>query len=191
MLVVGLGNPGDKYGNTKHNFGFWVLDKIIEKRSLKWKSGYGDYIYAKSDDMIFAKPTTFMNHSGLAIKDLFRHHNQSEFLVIYDDIDLFLGQMRFRESGGAGGHKGIESIIYQLETDKFDRLKIGIGLSDASMRPSEHYVLTPFPVTCNNKIEEMLLKAADSIDFYLNNSISETMNKYNGIIEGENDNDNK
>tara|TARA_Y100000588_G_C14036306_1_gene830889 strand:- start:188 stop:763 length:576 start_codon:yes stop_codon:yes gene_type:complete len=191
MLVVGLGNPGEKYGNTKHNFGFWVLDKIIEKRSLKWKSGYGDYIYAKSDDIIFSKPTTFMNNSGLAIKDLCRYHNESEFLVVYDDIDLFLGQMRFRESGGSGGHKGIESIIYQLEIERFDRLKIGIGLNDVSMRPSERYVLKPFPDNCNNKIEEMLIKAVDAIEFYFNNSINETMNKYNGMIEGDNNNDNK
>ena len=136
MIVVGLGNPGEKYSNTKHNFGFWVLDTIIAQRSLKWKSGYGDYIYAKSDDIIFSKPTTFMNNSGLAIKDLCCHHNQSKFLVIYDDIDLSLGQMKFRESGGDGGHKGIESIIYQLETEQFDRLKIGIGLNDDSMRPT-------------------------------------------------------
>ena len=70
MLVVGLGNPGTKYSSTKHNFGFWVLDKIAEKSSLKWQSGYGDYLYAKNKDMILAKPTTFMNNSGLAVKDL-------------------------------------------------------------------------------------------------------------------------
>lgn len=191
MIVVGLGNPGTKYSNTKHNFGFWVLDKIIEKRSLKWKSGYGDYVYAKNEDIIFSKPTTFMNHSGLAIKELLKHYNQSDLMVIYDDIDLFLGSMRFRESGGAGGHKGIESIIYQLETEKFDRLKIGIGLCDVSMRPSEHYVLTPFPTTCNDRIEDMVMKATDALDFYFNNSINETMNKYNRIIEGDVINDNE
>ena len=105
MLVVGLGNPGTKYSLTKHNFGFWVLDKIIEKSSLKWKSGYGDYIYAKDNNIIFAKPTTLMNHSGVAIKDLCNHYNQSELIVVYDDIDLSLGSLRFKESGGTGGHK--------------------------------------------------------------------------------------
>ena len=110
-------------------------------------------------------------------------------MVIYDDIDLFLGSMRFRESGSAGGHKGIESIIYQLETDKFDRLKIGIGLSGISMWPSEHYVLTPFPSTCHEKIQGMILQATDALDFYFNKDINETMNKFNGMIEGDN-NDN-
>ena len=76
MLVVGLGNPGTKYSSTKHNFGFWVLDKIAEKSSLKWQSGYGDYLYAKNKDMILAKPTTFMNNSGLAVKDICNHYNQ-------------------------------------------------------------------------------------------------------------------
>ena len=179
MLVVGLGNPGTKYSLTKHNFGFWVLDKIIEKSSLKWKSGYGDYIYAKDNNIIFAKPTTLMNHSGVAIKDLCNHYNQSELMVVYDDIDLLLGSIRFKESGGTGGHKGIESIIYQLETEDFHRLKIGIALDDISMRPSEHYVLKPFPKKYKEDVETMIIRAVDALEFYFKNSIVETMNKYN------------
>ena len=118
MLVVGLGNPGSKYRLTKHNFGFWVLDKLVERSSLKWQSGYGDYLYAKQKDLIFAKPTTFMNNSGLAVKALCKHYNQTEAIIIYDDIDLPLGAIRFKSNGSSGGHKGIESIIYQLKTDK-------------------------------------------------------------------------
>jgi len=185
MLVVGLGNPGTKYSLTKHNFGFWILDKMIEKSFLKWESGYGDYIYAKHKDIIFAKPTSFMNNSGLAIKDLCNHYNELELLVVYDDIDLRLGNMRFKENGGAGGHKGIESTIYHLETEKFHRLKIGIGLEGINMRPSEHYVLKPFPKKCKENVEVMILNAVDALEFYLKNNIVETMNKYNGIIEGE------
>ena len=179
MLVVGLGNPGTKYSLTKHNFGFWVLDKIIEKSSLKWKSSYGDYIYAKDNNIIFAKPATLMNHSGVAIKDLCNHYNQSELIVVYDDIDLLLGSIRFKESGGTGGHKGIESIIYQLETEDFHRLKIGIALDDISMRPSEHYVLKPFPKKYKEDVETMIIRAVDALEFYFQNSIVETMNKYN------------
>ena len=191
MIVFGLGNPGSKLRYTKHNFGFWVIDKIVEKCSLNWKSGYGDYVYAKNNDIIFVKPTTYMNHSGIAVKDVLRHYDQTEFIVVYDDIDLFLGTMRFRDTGGAGGHKGIESIIYQLQTDNFDRLKIGIGLHDVTMRPSEMYVLQPFPTSYSDDVKSIVLKATEALDFYLVNNITETMNKYNGMIEGEINNDNK
>ena len=149
MIVVGLGNPGSKFNFTKHNFGYWIIDLMVKKRSLNWKSGYGDYVYAKNNKIIFAKPTNYMNHSGLAIKDMIKHYDTKDFIVVYDDIDLFLGNMRFRNSGGSGGHKGIESIIYHLKTEKFNRLKIGVGLHDVSMRPSEKYVLNPFPPKYN------------------------------------------
>ena len=179
MLVVGLGNPGTKYSQTKHNFGFWVLDKIIERRSLKWQSGYGDYVYVKDQNLIYAKPTSFMNHSGVAIRDLCRHHNKSELIVVYDDIDLSLGKIRFKTNGGTGGHKGIESIIYQLETEEFHRLKLGIAIDELNMKPSEHYVLKPFPNQYEELVDQTIIKAADALDFYFENSIVETMNKYN------------
>jgi len=179
MLVVGLGNPGIKYSATKHNFGFWVLDKIVEKSSLKWQSGYGDYLYVKNKDLILAKPTTFMNNSGLAVKDLCNHYNQTEIIIVYDDIDLPLGTTRFRSNGSAGGHKGIESIIYHLKTDKFDRLKLGIALDGFSMRPLEHFVLKPFPKEYSDDVEMVIMKSVDALDFYFNNGIVETMNQFN------------
>ena len=116
MLIVGLGNPGKSYDNTKHNFGFWALDEFIGRCSLKWESGYGDYVYVKHDNHVFAKPTTFMNSSGLAVKDLCKHYNQDEVLVVYDDIDLYLSNLRFKSGGGTGGHKGIESIRHGRTT---------------------------------------------------------------------------
>ena len=179
MLVVGLGNPGTKYGRTKHNFGFWVLDKIIERRSLKWQSGYGDYVYVKDQNLIYAKPTSFMNHSGVAIRDLCHHHNKSKLIVVYDDIDLPLGNIRFKANGGAGGHKGIESVIYQLETEDFYRLKLGIAIQELNMKPSEHYVLKPFPKQYEELVDQTIINAADALDFYFENNIVETMNKYN------------
>ena len=189
MLIVGLGNPGINYADTKHNFGFWVLDLIIDRCSLKWKSGYGDYVYVKYNNHIFAKPTTFMNNSGLAIKQLCKNHNQDEILVVYDDIDLNLGALRFKSSGSAGGHKGIESIIYQLKSDQFHRLKIGIALEDINMKPSEKYVLAPFPKKYHQAVEYMITHATDSIDFYLNNTMEKTMNKYNVRLKEKNNND--
>lgn len=179
MLVVGLGNPGTKYSLTKHNFGFWVIDKIVENSFLKWESGYGDYVYAKHNNIIFAKPTSFMNNSGLSIKSLCKHYNESDFIVVYDDIDLSLGEIRFKEQGGSGGHKGIESIIYHLGTEAFHRLKLGIALDDINMRPSEHYVLKPFPKAYEEEVAITTNRAADALDFYFKNNISEAMNKYN------------
>ena len=179
MLVIGLGNPGKSYDDTKHNFGFWVLDEFISRCSLKWESGYGDYVYVKYNNNVFSKPTTFMNNSGLAVKDLCKHHNQTKVLVVYDDIDLNLNSLRFKSGGGTGGHKGIESIIYQLGSEEFDRLKMGIALDGIQMKPSEKYVLTPFPKKYHEEVRLMILKAADAIDFYLISSIEETMNKYN------------
>ena len=189
MLIIGLGNPGLSYDKTKHNFGFWVLDLLVSRRSLKWESGYGDYVYVKHNGHIFAKPSTFMNNSGLAIKDLCKHHNQENVLIVYDDIDLNLGTLRFKSGGGTGGHKGIESIIYQLESEDFQRLKIGIALEDINMKPSEKYVLTPFPKKYQEDVDLMIMKAADSIDFYLNNTMDETMNKYNVRLKENNNND--
>ena len=179
MLVIGLGNPGKSYDDTKHNFGFWVLNEFISRCSLKWESGYGDYVYVKHNNNVFSKPTTFMNNSGLAVKDLCKHHNQTKVLVVYDDIDLNLNSLRFKSGGGTGGHKGIESIIYQLGSEEFDRLKMGIALDGIQMKPSEKYVLTPFPKKYHEEVRLMILKAADAIDFYLISSIEETMNKYN------------
>ena len=179
MLVVGLGNPGTKYSSTKHNFGFWVLDKIAEKSSLKWQSGYGDYLYAKDKDLILAKPTTFMNNSGLAVKDLCNHYNQTEIIIVYDDIDLPLGTIRFKKNGSPGGHKGIESIIYHLKTDQFDRLKLGIALDGINMRPSEHFVLKPFPKQFNQDVETVIARSVDALDYYFNSGITETMNQFN------------
>ena len=146
---------------------------------MKWKSGYGDYLYVKNNDIIFAKPTSFMNHSGVAVKDLCKHYSQTKLIIVYDDIDLPLGSIRFKEGGGAGGHKGIESIIYQLETEEFHRLKIGIALDDINMRPSEHYVLKPFPKKHQEDVKTIISRSADALDFYFDNGIVETMNKYN------------
>ena len=117
MILVGLGNPGTTYSLTKHNFGYWVIDSIIKKSSLKLKAGKGDYLYAKDGDSLFVKPTSYMNNSGLAIKQILNYYKASieDLIIIYDDIDLPLGTIRFKDKGGPAGHRGIENIIYQLK----------------------------------------------------------------------------
>ena len=179
-ILVGLGNPGRKYSDTKHNFGFWVLNRFAEKRSLTFQAGKGDYLLAKKGDLICIKPTSFMNNSGMPVLDVkqFFKVEPEQFLVVYDDIDLPLGTIRFRDGGGTGGHKGIESIIYQTQNEKFNRLRIGIATDD-DMRPAERYVLSPFRDEQKESVNEMIEKACEGIEYYLSHDIKETMNKFN------------
>ena len=179
-ILVGLGNPGRKYSDTKHNFGFWVLNRFAEKRSLTFQAGKGDYLLAKKGDLICVKPTSFMNNSGMPVLDVkqFFKVEPEQFLVVYDDIDLPLGTIRFRDGGGTGGHKGIESIIYQAQNEKFNRLRIGIATDD-DMRPAERYVLSPFRDEQKESVNEMIEKACEGIEYYLSHDIKETMNQFN------------
>ena len=179
-ILVGLGNPGRKYSDTKHNFGFWVLNRFAEKRSLTFQAGKGNYLLAKKGDLICIKPTSFMNNSGMPVLDVkqFFKVEPEQFLVVYDDIDLPLGTIRFRDGGGTGGHKGIESIIYQAQNEKFNRLRIGIATDD-DMRPAERYVLSPFRDEQKESVNEMIEKACEGIEYYLSHNIKETMNQFN------------
>ena len=180
IILVGLGNPGRKYSDTKHNFGFWVIDRFTEKRSLTFKAGENDYLLAKKGGVVCIKPTTFMNNSGVSLLDvkLFFKAEPENFLVVYDDIDLPLGALRFKKGGGTGGHKGIESIIYQLQSEGFNRLRMGIATND-DMKPSERYVLSPFNKGDEEIKDEMIEKACEGIDYYLSHDMKETMNKFN------------
>jgi len=179
-ILVGLGNPGRKYSDTKHNFGFWVLNRFTEKRSLTFQAGKGDYLLAKKGDLICIKPTSFMNNSGMPVLDVkqFFKVEPNQLLVVYDDIDLPLGTIRLRDGGGTGGHKGIESIIYQIQSENFNRLRIGIATDD-DMRPAERYVLSPFKDEQKESVNEMIEKACEGIEYYLSHDIKETMNQFN------------
>ena len=180
-FIIGLGNSGDQYKLTKHNFGFWVLNKLVEDRSLKMKVGKGDYLYAKDNKNIFIKPTCFMNNSGIAITQILNYYSESvvdDIIIIYDDIDINLGNIRFKKEGSAGGHNGIKSIIYHLNTDIFNRLKIGIA-TEQNMRPSEKYVLKPFSKKYKELVNEVIDNAAKGIDYYLENGIKKSMNNFN------------
>ena len=179
-ILVGLGNPGRNYSATKHNFGFWVVDRFAEKNSLEFQAGKGDYLVARSGNLACVKPTTYMNRSGVAVADYCRYFQNSieDCLVIYDDIDLSLGAMRFRPYGGAGGHRGVESIIYQMESEDFCRLRMGITIGKV-VEQAEQFVLSPFLKGHEEMIEEMIEKACDGIKYYLTHSIHETMNKFN------------
>jgi len=181
MILVGLGNPGTKHSATKHNFGYWVVDSIIRKSSLKLKAGKGDYLYAKDGESLFMKPTSYMNNSGVAIKQILNYYKASieDLIIIYDDIDLPLGAMRFKDKGGPAGHRGIENIIYQLKSESFLRLRLGIAVEGLNMRPSENYVLSPFPKEYKEEIDLVINKSIDGLEYLLDNGITKTMNKFN------------
>jgi len=187
MVIVGLGNPGSKYAKTKHNIGFWIVDKLANDYSAEFKLGKGNYMYSKHNNITFLKPLTYMNDSGIAVKEYINYFNIdiNQLLVIYDDADLMVGEFRFKSQGSSAGQKGIDSIIYHLKTDQFPRLKIGIGNKDNN-KPLKSYVLSPFEDSDSLLMEETINDCCEAVNFFLNHNINETMNKYNKKNKGKN-----
>ena len=179
-LIVGLGNIGEKYCFTRHNAGFMVLDKwaldnnVSFKEDKKLKS-----FITKIDNNLLIKPTTYMNLSGEAVRAVIDYYkiSKDDILIIYDDISLDLGKIRFRANGSDGGHNGIKSIIQHLGSKGFDRLKIGIGPQPNI--PSENYVLQNFPKECHAILKDVLKKSTEAVEFYLDNGIQKAQNKFN------------
>ncbi len=186
-LLIGLGNPGKRYALTRHNFGFWLMDDLARRLDLTFKPGRGSYLVARGGEVILVKPTASMNNSGLPVREAltFFQAGQDEMMVVYDDIDLPLGALRFRPAGGDGGHRGMESVIYQLASEKFGRLRIGIA-TDAPMRPSEKYVLRPFRKQDQPLVDEVHQNAADGLVYYMENGIEPAMTRYNSRPEAAN-----
>ena len=148
-VVVGLGNPGTKYELTRHNIGFQILDCFARKNELKFISSKKDYVYSEgvmnSSDFFLIKPTSFMNLSGLPVLDFLDDHpfDIENMLVLVDDVNLPVGEIRLRKSGSDGGHNGIKSIIYHLQNDSFPRLRFGIG-SEFEKGEMAEFVLAQF-----------------------------------------------
>lgn len=179
-LMVGLGNVGEKYCFTRHNAGFMVLDKLAVDKGFSFREESKLKCFlAKSCDIIYIKPTTFMNLSGEAVRAVMDYYkiDVKDLLIVYDDIALDLGRMRFRANGSDGGHNGIKSIIKHVGTKEFDRLKIGIGPQPNI--PSENYVLQNFPKEQLEELKEVLKRADEAIEFYLENGIQKAQNKFN------------
>lgn len=177
-LIVGLGNPGKKYDNTRHNVGFMVLDKLAGRG--KWSfSKYANAEYLKPDNKVeLLKPRTFMNLSGQAVQYAMQKHKISpqNILIVSDDLDLPLGTIRVRLKGSSGGHKGLDSIINQIG-DKFTRMKIGIGNpstnSGQEKIPSEKYVLAKFSPEEKKNLAPVLDEAVNLLLKYLEEGYKE------------------
>ena len=183
-LIVGLGNPGRGYEDTRHNAGFEVVSLLAERRGLKFAAGKGDYVVARGQfgdiPVILAKPTTFMNQSGFAVQGLtsFFKIEVEQLLVIVDDVNIPLGRIRFRSGGSGGGQKGLENIIYQLGRDDFTRLRVGIGREDLP-EDLTGYVLGNFRKEEIPIIEETIVTSADAVEVFLKEGIEEAMNRFN------------
>ncbi len=181
-LVVGLGNPGPEYDGTRHNIGFDLVDQIAANRSLKWSRDrkFRARTASAGGTLILAKPITFMNLSGNAVARLCKFYKlkPDQILVVYDDVDLPIGKMRFRANGSAGGHNGIKSLIEYLGTNEFPRLKLGIGAAGHPGGMVDH-VLGKFSAEEARELEKVLAIAEDGVNCALSAGLSAAMNQYN------------
>ena len=181
-LVVGLGNPGPEYEGTRHNIGFALVDQMAQSAALKWsrERKLRSKVASDSSRLILAKPLTYMNLSGNAVSRIARLHglDPDQILIVYDDVDLPIGKIRFRASGSAGGHNGIKSIIEYLDTKDFPRLKIGIGSADESEGMVDH-VLGRFSEEEWKELEKVLANAVDGVNCALSSGLDTAMNRFN------------
>ena len=184
-LIVGLGNPGDKYQGTRHNVGFDVIDALARQEGLqltdqKFRSDYT--IWRVGDEkVLLVKPYTFMNLSGEAVLPLMSYYNISpdELVVVYDDLDLEPGKLRLRQSGSAGGHNGVKSIIEMLGTQDFKRVKIGIGRPQYGRKVVDH-VLQRFDTDDRALIEQKIDQTTDLLTAWAKGeTFVQLMNQYN------------
>ena len=184
FLIVGLGNPGKEYDGTRHNIGFAAVDYIadkynIELNRIKFKGVFGEgFIDGKK--VILLKPTTYMNLSGESIREVINFYKISneEVIVIYDDISLEVGRLRIREKGSHGGHNGIKSIIANLGTDVFPRVKIGVGAPKPNL---VSHVLGKFSEDEIEILRETIKAASDAVGIMVKSDTKEAMNKLNGF----------
>jgi peptidyl-tRNA hydrolase, PTH1 family len=181
-LVVGLGNPGRKYAGTRHNVGFEVVDALAGRHRLEWESAPAEALIAKwrSGGALLAKPLTFMNLSGYAVGDLLRYFkvDLADLLVIVDEVQLELGRLRTRGSGSAGGHNGLKSLIEQLGTDQFARLRFGVGRGDARRDLADH-VLATFDKDEQPIVADAIARAADAAEVFVSEGLAPMMNRFN------------
>jgi PTH1 family peptidyl-tRNA hydrolase len=184
FIIVGLGNPGSEYINTRHNIGFssieWIADKYkIDINREKFKGIYGEG-FINNEKVILFKPTTYMNLSGEAIKQIldFYKLTAEDILVIYDDISLEVGKIRIRDKGSAGGHNGIKSIINNLNTDVFARIKIGVGQPKGDL---VKHVLGKFSNEEKEILDKVLEMTTEATEEIIQNDTRSAMNKFNGI----------
>jgi PTH1 family peptidyl-tRNA hydrolase len=190
-LIVGLGNPGREYEHTRHNVGFQVAEELARrhrvtlKNHAKWKARAAK-IAEIGDGVLLAEPTTFMNLSGWSVREIASFHKlaPSDVLVVVDDADLPLGRLRMRTSGSAGGHNGLKSIIQELGTIEFPRLRVGVGRQPGELK---NHVLGRFSDEEKAHIDAAVKRAADAAELFATENILAAMNRYNAAPAADED----
>lgn len=189
FLIVGLGNPGREYRASRHNFGFMVVDRLVASRGSDFSKSQLKALTAsitiQGNKVLVIKPQTFMNLSGEAAVPLLNYYKipVDRMLVVHDDMDLPFGTLRMRPGGGAGGQKGLASIINKLGHQEFARLRCGIGHPPGQMEVHD-YVLSQFSKNEEESLPAVIDKAAEAIETFVSEGIQAAMNRYNGAIEG-------
>ena len=182
-LFVGLGNPGAEYRSTRHNLGFRVLDRLANVWQVTERKLECNAVIGRADGNYLAWPQTYMNRSGYAVRCLVERYafEPRDILVVYDDVALPLGRLRLRGRGGPGGHRGMESVIRNLNTDEIARLRLGI-LPDEEMSDEElsDFVLADFSADEAEAVETMELRAAEACQSWLRDGLDTSMNRFNG-----------
>lgn len=185
FLVAGLGNPGARYELTRHNAGFLFVETLSQRynfkiKKIKFKSLVGD-ITIGAKRVIVMKPQTFMNNSGIAIRECadFYKIPPEKIIIVFDDISLPVGKIRIRRSGSDGGHKGIQSVLYHLKSDQFPRIKLGIGQKPHPDYDLSDYVLSVFGKDEAVSMKDAMEKACEALDNILSGDIEKAMAAYN------------
>lgn len=187
FLLVGLGNPGREYRDTRHNVGFMAIDRLcaafdVRLSRLQSKALVGSG-YWNGSKVVLAKPQTFMNLSGQAVRGLLNFYKVplAQLLVMHDEIDLPLGTLRIRPAGGSGGNRGQASIIEQLGTQDYPRLRIGVGRPPGQMQAAD-YVLQNFHASEQSVLKEVLDQAVEAARTFIQDGLDQAMNRYNGSV---------
>ena len=185
-LIVGLGNPGARYENTRHNVGFWAIDELSRRsdtavRKIRFHALTADAVVG-SQGVLLMKPTTYMNLSGEAVGEAARFYKipPDRVLVISDDVSLPQGKLRVRRSGSAGGHNGLKNIIAHLGTDQFPRIKVGVGGKPHPDSDMADWVLSKFTGPDRQAMEAAIARAADAVTCLLSQGVDQAMARYNG-----------
>jgi peptidyl-tRNA hydrolase, PTH1 family len=183
-VIVGLGNPGPQYRNTRHNAGFMALDRLAARFGAAFDRNKFDSELAQAQlgthRLLLMKPQTFMNLSGVAVAKAARNKidGLEDLLIVVDEVHLPLGRLRFRPDGSAGGHNGLKSIIEHVGSDAFPRLRMGVGKSGASRELADH-VLSGFTPEERPVVDRMVERAADGIEIFIEHGIQRAMDRFN------------
>jgi PTH1 family peptidyl-tRNA hydrolase len=183
-LIVGLGNPGRRFREDRHNIGFMVLDHILTRMEMTFSRSQQNALVTDGviggHKIFFAKPQTFMNNVGKSVAPLIRYYRipLEHLLVVYDDLDLPLGTLRIRPQGGSGGHRGMQSILQHLGSEYFPRMRLGIGRPPGQMDPAD-YVLQSFSKDEMGEVDFTLERAVDAVEVYIRDGIEIAMTRFN------------